>query len=580
MRHMSSADGLLPLIIGITGHRNPDPSGVSALELEIERMLRVLDEAAPHTPFVLLTPLATGCDRVAARVALRFKRALPGQRIEVVGVFPFAINDYRQDFLGDARDAGEFEELLSKVDSWFELPRWEHAEVDERGFVSHPEHRDLHYRRLGLFVALQSQVMIAMWDGVRNNKVGGTAEVVDFCDGKRPRELNCGVPFRSRLMLLAPPDRTPVCCIPTRREGAPPPQPESISRASEGVPRRTIDDLCDLDALNVRLARTPAPGWHSSVFDVPVSTAVARRWASAQARFERLDSLASQSKKAYLMGAKSVAVLGALGIASFQWFSSFAEGYPRHAWIALALYAAFLLAAAALWWFHARHRRTEWMFVHARALAEALRVQIAWTGSGISEVAPDLYFARRHAEVRFLREQLRAATLDCVIVAAGGGTGAGNSIGVNWIAEQSAYFRFDGRQMSPRVRSERWQNACARALKAAVFCLSLLLAAFATWEAVGAKGTVEATAGYGCFIVGVALATVVAFNYWREVVLDGEDLEAASRMHGVYERASELLRPDSSHSNEVLRAMGKEALDEHAEWFARHRDRLRLPDAG
>jgi hypothetical protein len=72
----------------------------------------------------------------------------------------------------------------------------------------------------------------------------------------------------------------------------------------------------------------------------------------------------------------------------------------------------------------------------------------------------------------------------------------------------------------------------------------------------------------------------VAFGYWQEVVLDREDLDAARRMHGVFDRARRYLADGTSDGREILRALGREALDEHAEWFARHRDRLRLPDAG
>ena len=577
---MPSPDGLLPLVIGITGHRNPDPGCIASLEKEVERAFDQLDAAAPHTPFILLSPLARGCDRLAARVAMRFRRRDPAQRIEVIGVLPLAIDDYRRDFAGDAGDAAEFEALLADADDWFELPRWEDAPVDSRGFVIRDEDRDLHYRRLGLFVARQSQVMIAMWDGVRNNKVGGTAEVVDFCMERTPVGLSCGIPFQSRPMLLAPPDSTAVFCIPTRREGAPEPGAAAVDLAARGVGGHFHRDVRDLDLLNRRLAATSPGSWRPAMFECTVAPAVQGRWASVEARFMRLDALAVKAKGEYLRCAWLVPSFAAVAVGAFQWFSSFADGNPGTAWIAMLLYAVFLSIAAAIWWHHARRRRTEWVFVHARALAEALRIQIAWIGSGISEVAPDLYFARRNSEVGFLREQLRACILDCMIVASRGGTATGLNVGTEWADEQAGYFHHDSRSSRRKAQNVRLQAVFNRRLKGLVLLASAGLMILALLEAFGADGMIDAFAAVGCFVVGLALALTVAFGYWKEVVLDREDLDAARRMHGVFDRACRYLADGTADGREILRALGREALDEHAEWFARHRDRLRLPDAG
>ena len=50
----------------------------------------------------------------------------------------------------------------------------------------------------------------------------------------------------------------------------------------------------------------------------------------------------------------------------------------------------------------------------------------------------------------------------------------------------------------------------------------------------------------------------------------------------VFERASQLLgRAENVESGRrILRAVGKEALDEQADWYAMHRYSLRMPNVG
>ena len=63
-------------------------------------------------------------------------------------------------------------------------------------------------------------------------------------------------------------------------------------------------------------------------------------------------------------------------------------------------------------------------------------------------------------------------------------------------------------------------------------------------------------------------------------MLDKEDLEVGSRMRGVFARAMQLLGTEPDSRVETIRAVGREAVDEHADWFARHREKLKLPEAG
>jgi hypothetical protein len=58
-------------VFGITGHRDPRPGDLPALEQRVCELFTQFQQRYPNTPLTLLSPLAEGADRLAARVALR-----------------------------------------------------------------------------------------------------------------------------------------------------------------------------------------------------------------------------------------------------------------------------------------------------------------------------------------------------------------------------------------------------------------------------------------------------------------------------------------------------------------------------
>jgi len=572
---VSDEGALIPLVIGVTGHRNPAAESVPELERAMEQVLARLDDEAPNTPFVLLSPLARGCDRIAARVALRFRRQCGG-RIRVVAPLPLAIDDYRRDFSGDADDAREFESLLAEVDEWFEVPPDARMDRDSSGWVAEGDLRDGCYRRLGLFIAVQSQLMIAMWDGKRTGLVGGTGEVVDFCRGQRPDHLPVSVPYRHAELLLAEPDQTPVAWIPTARESGGRPAPSSAfdSWFSElGPSLRSLEDL------NNRLGRVSLPLWLPAMLKVSIDVRAVDAWRRMSMRFRLLDALAASEKRKVQRGAWLIPTVGVLGVIAFQWFSGVGGQDPFWAPLWILLYLALLLSAWFIQYRIVTAHRSEWLFVHSRALAEAMRVQLAWTGSGVRQIAPDLYQARRSRDVRQLRVLLRAAILEVAVIGARGSDAPATACGEAWIREQFDYFSGPAMERR-RARAMAWGRAVS-VQRGTVVVLSVLLLALSVAARFQGKGAwVAEPIPWVCFSVAVALACALGVSYWQHVTLDKEDVEVARRMTVVYARACDRLKKNPDIAREVIAASGKEALDEHADWFARHLDRLRAPDVG
>ena len=580
---------LVPIVIGVTGHRNPSPEIIPELEIKFAAILKRIDESAPNSPMVLLSPLAVGCDRLAARIALNFPR-IQGIPIELVVPMPLALDDYRKDF-EKPTDLEEFEHWRARAAYEFVLPPFPGA-TDAHGCIA-GEMRDAHYRRMGLYVALQSQVMVAMWDGVRNNKVGGTGDIVDFCDGKTRRSSSrltenatpeqraafagIQIPLRPTMPLLAQTTATPILILPTRRDN----QGEVAAEAfnSEKDNAEILDTICkafghSVERLNIKLSQISQDSiqWPSKFrgqFQAPL-------WDVLVARFERLDALANTSKKSYSNDAQIIAWLAVCAIICFQVFSSFND-----AWWAVACYVILLGSSGAVWWYSTR-KKCEWLFVHARGLAEALRVQLAWSCAGIQELVADHYFARRSQEIEFIRSQLRAAALE---IAAGTQWTKQAQIEharLAWVENQLRYFKPDAGAMKSRT----YKDVRGVCLKKWSVRISLVLAIFLGVLVAIREGKnseiMDTIVSAGCLIVGSFFALTVGIDYLRGIALDREELDIASRMLPIFEQANSMLLQTKSHSDgiDVLRGLGKEALDENAEWLSRHKGRLQIADAG
>jgi hypothetical protein len=137
------------------------------LTTEIPHLRKQLSEvfarfraAYPHTPFRLLTPLAEGADRLAAEVAL-------ASNVDLLVPLPMKRREYERDFM-TAKSLAEFRALLASAKAHWELPS-----ATSPGL----ERRTQQYAEVGNFIARNSHVLILLWDGRDNRKVGGTAWV-------------------------------------------------------------------------------------------------------------------------------------------------------------------------------------------------------------------------------------------------------------------------------------------------------------------------------------------------------------------------------------------------------------------
>ncbi len=187
-------DGISPfaLSIGIIGHRPnrlPEETG-AAIEARIDGILVLLKRTAEEArqrhrsadadepaALTMISALAEGADRIAARSALR-----NGLALDIV--LPFPIDDYEQDFAEPASRA-EYRHLIARAKRVEVLPGDYHA-----------SHRD--YDPAGRVILDTADIILGVWDGGPSGGRGGTTDLLQ-------RAAARGIP----IIHVDPSDRTP-----------------------------------------------------------------------------------------------------------------------------------------------------------------------------------------------------------------------------------------------------------------------------------------------------------------------------------------------------------------------------------
>jgi len=149
------------VIFGVTGHRDLVAGDVERLRGVVRSLFEAYRRAYLSTQIILISALAEGADMLVAEVAVAL-----GIRLDVV--LPYDEVLYLDSF-DDANAKEKFALLKAKATDLKTLP------CDKAKEGSSPC-----YARLGEYIANSSDILIALWDGVENEKKGGTAWVVSY----------------------------------------------------------------------------------------------------------------------------------------------------------------------------------------------------------------------------------------------------------------------------------------------------------------------------------------------------------------------------------------------------------------
>jgi hypothetical protein len=425
IHHQSDFErGLVPLVIGVTGHRDL-PSGEKDLDKLREAVQLALDEIRKHlptTPFLLLTSLAEGADRFVAEVATSRKY---GARI--LAPLPFEIEEYDK----------EFRELKEKIERWWLMPSV--SETESGGALDPAVRRKLQYAAAGAYVARYSQILIALWDGEPPVKIGGTAQVVRFrLEGcftwpadpdvdwgrTRPEDLAQALeelpePYGIRRSLLDPPESRPVYHIITPRKNGPrtaeayegnwqaPSNYESNPELRERYIEKTWHIYTRIETLNREgrklLCGNPdaiKSGWTRQTPSSDLPPTLHRLWSACRLA-------AATSHKFQRRTFCTIRWLFFLVYAAAVSFAFYAHLLlDNWSWNGLAGYLSLILIAVCCY-LVAKSGEFQNKFQDYRAVAEGLRVLFYWRLAGMSHSASDYYLRKQKNELEWIRDCIR-----------------------------------------------------------------------------------------------------------------------------------------------------------------------------
>jgi Ca2+/Na+ antiporter len=624
----------LPLVIGVTGHRDLREEDREPLETRVRNIFEDLQSRYPSTPLILLSPLAEGADRLVAKVALA-----KGVRLIVPLPMPRAL--YEQDFQSKAsRD--EFNKLLQHAERCFELSLLhddQEGEAQIRDLA-----RDRQYAQVGAYVVLHSQILIALWDGAYTDQVGGTSQIVQF-------QLQ-GVPeaYMAPHSPLDEPESGPVYHIVTPRIKNPTPVERSFELHKLFPTSSTLDKwyyeqvnnanqhdsndehareeqygekrldaakhefdrvLKHLDTFNrdragmgVRLAgrqeRSKAHllGNMDTTTLSPDLNVTLDRYADLYAT---ADTLAlyfrdrTENTLLFLFG------LFFISLFCFDVFAHFEEylvsflGVKWGEWLRflfLFLYLIFLFVAYYIWYYRARRGDYKNKYLDYRALAEGLRVQFFWRLAGLPDTVANHYLRKQKSELDWIRNSIRVANLLCD---AGSGEWLTDTSVITpndryhlilkrWVYDQRTYFSTTTRRDHERQeRNEQWVRGfflIGIALALALFLLQLLqlFSQHIIW--------IDNLPPLLIVLMSLALVFAALREGFADKMAYAEQVKQYQRMSRLFWQAFQLLKDSLEQGKRqeverVIRELGEEALMENGDWVMLHRARpLNVPMGG
>lgn len=581
MTDAALALGTVPIVIGVTGHRYIEPEIVDEVRAAVQQALVEILELHPHCSVILLTALAEGADRLVARVGLDM------EGVSVVAPLPMPLNEYRRDF-EDPLVLQEFEELLERVDHWYELPMVQnYRQLDPRNELQRP----LCYRALAEYIARYSHYAIALWDGEPSRGGGSTAELVNIVLHGTPS------PEDTRGSIQEPASAGPVIHILTVRSG------ESSGRRVRAAARMLypdrarddadeeriygatleIIDLYNRDVRDLWQRISPEVEERSQALQCLESLAADRQLADLRTRFAIADFMAVYFKRLHVKDLVWLLILSAIGYTCLELYDEIFSAYIWGSIVLLGFPLALLLA-----WLRLRNSRL-WhaKYLNYRSLAEGIRIQYFWDIANIPEEVPDYYLNKHQSELRWIRWAMQAwqvpranSSLLRSEVPQEELQSRLEFVHRTWVSNQSMYFasRAVGKARDAR-KLDRWRlSLFSLAVLGTILLIIVHALLFQQETAPELASTVQSR-----FILVLALLFVAGgmLSHHADKMSYSDEQIQYGKAHDIFREGSRQIERllgagELSRVQQLIREVGIESLQENGDWVKLHS--LKPPD--
>ncbi|WP_123103455.1 hypothetical protein [Acidithiobacillus sulfuriphilus] len=569
-------DGRLPIVLGVTGHR--DLEDVELVRERLFEQITSLEKAYPFTPFVALSSLAEGADRLFARVIL--DRGIP-----LYVPLPFAVEEYEKDF---PQSVEAFRALCHQAEAVFTVPLA--ASVDMQRIGRSPEtnechaDRDLQYAMAGIYLAQRAHILFAIWDGKPARGIGGTAQVVNYRYFGRPQALELPATDLQRMNNLVPsnplddPETGIVYHVHVRRRHeAPLPHGVTIERKIPPSHQKFGDPLARVDTYNKRLTQESEHSGELAQDDgaTKIHSAdssedfFAREYRRLSRRFSCAGRLAERHVQDVRRSFLWIFCLAGIALTAETYFGG--PGWPPvpvgwgWGFISLVVYEI-SLATIICWVWKMRRKEKNPEAVDFRALAEGLRVQGAWFRAGLPDLVSQRYLRRYSQSLGWVRYALQGA---CVTYRASPSPEDLTYVQNQWIDEQRKYLRNASERREYRMSSNtRWASRFIKIALLLGAVLILLLSLYYKYLLTKYNQLII-IAAFSLPLLTTAAGLLSGYN---EFAAYEDDIREYRRNLKLFEVARDRMNNGSiNEQQELIRQLGLEALIENANWALIHK---------
>lgn len=609
----SPRQGPLPLILGVTGHRDLRPEDIPALHTKVNGIFDELASRCPQTPLQILSPLAEGADRLIARVALE-------RGLRLIVALPMPREEYEKDF-STPESRAEFAELLNRADAVVEMPMMPGNDV---AALADPAMRAEQYALVGAYLVRHCQVLIALWNGDRGRGGGGTADIVAWQETgipERYRHALSEVEAMSPRGYLDPPESGPLYHILTPRVSDPRvvggqplalktlfPEHDEGEEVEEDERSSTFDRILqEMNTYNIEVMALAAdPGRREALAqsaryllpDAEAST-LPEALQMLRRRYAMADVLAIGYQKGTVSTLIRLCVVVFFAIFSFEVATKL---FPDNGLLSL-IFPALLLVAYGI--YHSTLVKGKWQdhYQDYRALAEGLRVEFFWRLAGLPPAAAaDHYLREQRTELDWIRIAVRNLSSSFADIDENPASSSAQSapprverfdlVDRFWVRDQRKYFgKAAHRDEAAHEKIEKLVEkfVVVGPVIAALMGLALLIPSpLQHWLHGGAD---HHGPGYlfhkGLIILIFVLAATggVLHTYAdkRALAQQAKQYERMSTLFSVAERhLEEFLREGRiAEARQVILELGRASLAENGDWVLVHRERpVDVPHAG
>lgn len=564
--------GPLPLMIGITGHRDLPMEDIPILRQAIESILLELRQKYPSTRLCLISSLAEGADCLAAEVAL-------AMQIELVVALPFPQNVYEMDFETDTiKDA--FRKLLSSASLVYEVPLAEGLTASS--VATYGDDRNQQYLAAGKFIVKHSQFIIALWDGVFNLKTGGTGEVVQL---QLEGGLNSSFCAEDQHQIQT----GAVCHVMTRRISS----INKITVNKSGNSQKTNfgeikwlypisletgSTLCEeqfrllncIDEFNRDCILLPKKCVEASKLQLVSIQNLSSTCLQLQQHFGWADGAAQRYQYKTVNAFLRIAICIPFSVFCFEIFSNAWAGLP----VIVGYLAALVLAYGVFKWSERHHHHRK--YLDYRALAEGLRVQFFWKMAGMHDSVAKYYLYRQESELDWIRYALRTLDFLCrkdivdiqVMLP---------EVKKAWIDDQSRYY--EKAVVRHSLKLQALQNKTKRLVQVGMWIITPAMLVIHGFKLGG-----EFLDQCMQVIMPTVFVVAGALNYYAEKMQFESHIKQYRRMSALFKRYMSLWEVNSESDafhekrQSILLELGKAALTENSDWVLTHRQQpLEIP---